>query len=374
MSSYTSVSESHRRFVLFLLMLVLIPVAGLFALGVYLQPLNENSGLTRMGFYSEREFGWNKPQLTFPSTKLEFPTSAADSGRYGRYHDVVVLGDSFSRIWPILQWQNHLVEKTGWSVATLNINKIGLEQVLASQVFHKHPPRVLIVESVERYLPNILEKSASNCGKTPTPLQSNRGYASTAFMQSTQSDNLLPGTTQPVDRDKPWSELNLGYVRGYIWNSLLRKLTGDAHTAASKVELIRPAPFSSRNQHAMLVFDQDFKKVKRWKEEGMTEMVCRIKAMRRQVEANGHTRFVLMVPPDKLTVYADFIRDKGLRDSSTLGELSGNLPEVMPRLDLALISAAREGKQDVYLPDDTHWGSNGSQIAAETLLNFLQNP
>ena len=124
----------------------------------------------------------------------------------------------------------------------------------------------------------------------------------------------------------------------------------------------------------MLVFDQDFKKINRWKEEGMTEMVCRIKAMQRQVEANGYTRFVLMVPPDKLTVYADFIRDKGLRDSSTLGELSGNLPEVMPRLDLALISAVREGKQDVYLPDDTHWGSNGSQIAAETLLNFLQNP
>jgi hypothetical protein len=373
-NSYTSGSESHRRFVLWLLILVLIGVAGLFALGIYLQPLNKNSGLTRVGFYSEREFGWNKPQLIFPSTKLDIPTSIDDSGRYGSYHDVVLLGDSFSHIWPEMQWQNHLVATTGWSVATLNLYKIRLEQILSSQVFHDHPPRVLIFESVERNLPENLKNDTSSCGKRPTTLQSNSDDASTAFTLPTRPDEHLPGATQLVQRERFWSEIKLDYVRGYIWHSILRNLTGDARTEFGKVELIRPAPFSSRNQQAMLVFDQDFKKINRWKEEGMTEMVCRIKAMQRQVEANGYTRFVLMVPPDKLTVYADFIRDKGLRDSSTLGELSGNLPEVMPRLDLALISAVREGKQDVYLPDDTHWGSNGSQIAAETLLNFLQNP
>jgi hypothetical protein len=273
-----------------------------------------------------------------------------------------------------MQWQNHLVATTGWSVATLNLYKIRLEQILSSQVFHDHPPRVLIFESVERNLPENLKNDTSSCGKRPTTLQSNSDDASTAFTLPTRPDEHLPGATQLVQRERFWSEIKLDYVRGYIWHSILRNLTGDARTEFGKVELIRPAPFSSRNQQAMLVFDQDFKKINRWKEEGMTEMVCRIKAMQRQVEANGYTRFVLMVPPDKLTVYADFIRDKGLRDSSTLGELSGNLPEVMPRLDLALISAVREGKQDVYLPDDTHWGSNGSQIAAETLLNFLQNP
>jgi hypothetical protein len=81
-----------------------------------------------------------------------------------------------------------------------------------------------------------------------------------------------------------------------------------------------------------------------------------------------------MVAPDKLTAYADFVCDKGLRDISALAELSGHFPEVIPRLDLALISAIHEGKQDVYLPDDTHWGSSGYQIAAETLLTFLRNP
>ena len=377
MSSYTSSSESHRRFVFWLL----FSVAGLFALGVYLQPLNKYSGLTRIGSYSEREFGWNKPQLTFPRTKLEFPASAEDSGQYGSYHDVVVLGDSFSRIWPELQWQNHLAATTGWSVATLNINKIRLGQVLASQEFHDHPPRVLIVESVERYLTGVLKRNTSGCGKpdfdtfkAQSSLQINRGEANTAFTMITQFGGHLPGTTQRVERERAWIEIKLGYVRGYIWNSLLRNLLGDAHTDAAKVALAKDAPFSSVNKHAMLVYKEDFRKVEWWREMGMPELGCRIEKMRKQVEANGQTRFVLMVAPDKLTAYADFLSDKGLRDISALFELSVHLPEVMPRLDLALTSAINNGEQDVYLPDDTHWGSSGNQIAAETLLTFLRNP
>ena len=46
----------------------------------------------------------------------------------------------------------------------------------------------------------------------------------------------------------------------------------------------------------------------------------------------------------------------------------------MTRLDIALISAIRQGEQDIYLPDDTHWGSTGHQIVAKTLLTFLQMP
>ena len=95
--------------------------------------------------------------------------------------------------------------------------------------------------------------------------------------------------------------------------------------------------------------------------------------MRQQVEANGQTRFVLIVAPDKLTAYSDFIANKKLRNISMLTELSERNNKVIPRIDLALISAIRNGEQDVYLPDDTHWGSSGHRIAAETLLDFLQS-
>ena len=103
-------------------------------------------------------------------------------------------------------------------------------------------------------------------------------------------------------------------------------------------------------------------------------MSCRIEAMRSQVEANGYTRFVLMVPPDKLTAYADFLRDAKLKNASLLSSLSDLHSDIMPRFDKALISTIHAGEQDVYFPDDTHWASNGQRIAAETLISFLICP
>lgn len=63
MNFFTFSSEPHRHFARWLLVLVVLPVAGLFALGVYLQPLSGD--LTRLGYFSEREFGWNSPQVFF---------------------------------------------------------------------------------------------------------------------------------------------------------------------------------------------------------------------------------------------------------------------------------------------------------------------
>ena len=93
--------------------------------------------------------------------------------------------------------------------------------------------------------------------------------------------------------------------------------------------------------------------------------------MRRQVEANGYTRLVLTVAPDKLTAYAEFLSDSDMKSASLLALDSYRHPDVVPRLDRNLIAAIRRGERDVYLPNNTHWGSNGHRIVAETLLRFL---
>jgi hypothetical protein len=122
----------------------------------------------------------------------------------------------------------------------------------------------------------------------------------------------------------------------------------------------------------MLVFKDDFQKVPQWHKMDLSEMACRIEQIRKLVEANGKTKFILMVAPDKLTAYSDFLSDKNWRDVSLLAGLSEKLPDVIPRIDLAITSAIRAGEQDVYWPDDTHWGSTGHQITAETLLGFMR--
>jgi hypothetical protein len=160
-NSFTSSSDPHRRFVVWLLALVLLPMTGLFVAGVYLQPLDGD--LTRLGFFAEREFGWNAPQLEFPDTRLDLPRGLMDPGHFGRYHDILVLGDSFAWGSPKMQWQNYLIAATNWSLATQNINSVRLRDVLGSPVFREHPPRILILESVERELVHHLEENSLLC-------------------------------------------------------------------------------------------------------------------------------------------------------------------------------------------------------------------
>lgn len=369
MNSSISSSDSARLFVFRLLVLVLLAIGGLFALGIYLEPLEGD--LTRTGFYSERDYGWHGQQEVFPQTQLVFPASQADTGRYDGHYDVVVLGDSFSYFRPQSQWQNYLAAETGLSVATLYIGQIGLTQLLASPAFRAHPPKMLVVESVERRLPAHLKEEMPDCSKAT--LANRAGSETKAFLISNQAVKSQPGVVQAAERASSWSQIKLAYVRGFLWNNLLRKITNREYTEAVRLELARPAPFSSRERDSMLVYLDDIKKFKWWKEAGLEGMSCRISAMRKQVEANGYTRFVLMVPPDKLTAYADFLRDSSMQNISRLSALSGLQPQVMPRLDRALDEAIRRGEPDVYLPDNTHWGSNGQRAAAQTLSLFLRD-
>lgn len=363
MSSCTSSSKAHRRFALWLLALVLVPVSVLFGLNLYLQPLSGD--LTRVGSYAENDFGWNKAQLAFQP-----PLSAR--GPYDHHFDVVVLGDSFSLRAPELAWQNYLVAAQGGSVITLDINETSLTQVLENPVFQKTPPKIFILETVERELPRRIRNEPS-CDAKALP-DRHAAAAGPLPPAVTIQERELQGLAKPVDRDTASRDIKLGYVRDYLWRGLLRALTGRAHVDAETVALAGNAPFSSAIKDAMLVYKNDFRKAQWWREMGVPQISCRIDRMRKLVEANGHTRFVLMIAPDKLTAYADFLRDKDLRKLSALPELSRDLREIMPRLDIALIAAIREGEQDVYLPNDTHWGSSGYRIAAETLLSFLQQP
>lgn len=363
MSSYIFNSNQHRHYVVGSLALVLTFMVGLFCLGIYLQPLSGD--LTRVGAYAEKDFGWNKPQL-------EFQKSLFVIGAFDNYYDVVVLGDSFSTSKPNLGWQNYLAATKGWTVTTLNIETTKLQQILDNPVFKQNPPKYFIFETVEREFNRRIENEQP-CEASP----SNHQAAITAKTLSVRSSidlKELQGITKYVERKTAWSDIKLGFVRDYLWNSLLRPLIGSTHTGVAQVNLVRNAPFSSINKQSMLVFKDDLKKVPEWHRLSLQETSCRIEKIRKQVEANGRTRFILMVAPNKLTAYTDFIGDKSLQKASILSALSEYLPEITPRIDLALTTAINKGEQDVYLPDDTHWGSSGYQIAAETLMTFLNNP
>ncbi len=370
MNSFTFSSNPHRSYTIWLFALVLLPATALFTFGIYLQPLYGD--LTRIGYYSEREFGWSKPQLLFPDTKLNFPSGPDDSGSYGSYYDILVLGDSFSDSRPKFQWQNYVASSTGWSIDTLNINLIRIKQVISSQEFREHPPKILIFESVERELPNHLFENSSNCRSNDYSTKKlNEFNTRKAFVESTINNKQLPGLSNTVARETRWSEIKLDFVWKYVWFFVLRHLKGDVTTDVYKLTLLKPGPFSSENKNEILVYRNDIQKEKSWIKAGLFAMNSCAEEIRQQVEANGHTKFILLVAPDKLTAYSELLQNQKLRNISQLDKLSNQLSVIMPRIDIALEKAISVGQQDVYLPDDTHWGSNGQRVVAETVTNFL---
>lgn len=48
-------------------------------------------------------------------------------------------------------------------------------------------------------------------------------------------------------------------------------------------------------------------------------------------------------------------------------------PINFPRIDVALKKGLEKGVVDVYLPNDTHWGSWGHKTAAQTVVEYLKN-
>ena len=211
MSSYTFSSEPHRHFARWLLVLVITPVAVLFALVIYLQPLYGE--LTRLGYYPEREFGWNDPQVVFPNIKPAFLTSLDNKNSY---YDILVLGDSFSFARPEAQWQNYLAAATGESVGSLDIYKVSLSQVLASKEFLEHPPKVFIFEAVERLLPRQLQRNTQACQKNQVLPLTHKSNTLQTITQIPHWQDHLADMTQPLERGAKWKDINLGYGWKYL--------------------------------------------------------------------------------------------------------------------------------------------------------------
>ena len=368
MSSFIFNSKSHRNYAIWLLVLVLTPLGGLFLLGVCIQPLDGD--LTRLGYFAERDFGWNAPQLEFLHPALNYPQLTGDPGKIDRYYDVVVLGDSFSWGSPRRQWQNYLAVATGWSIVTLDINRVRLGEVLASREFQSHPPRLLIYESVERELPHRMSAATFGC-EPPIALPVLRSDETRIDAKRWDWDHMALAQTQQRHRSVGWDGVNLSYLPRYLWNNLRRQLDQYYQSDALRLALSVPAPFSNRDNRALLLYKDDFNKIAWWQESDAVRYDCWIDAMRHLVESNRHTRFLLMVAPDKLTAYADFFSDADLKKASALSELAERHPGVVLRLDKEMKAAILRGEQDVYLPNDTHWGSSGNRIAAETVLALL---
>ncbi len=332
---------------------------------LYLDPPTGDT--TRISGYSENDFGWNAPQKVFE--KQATPLQEV----YDHYVDVFVVGDSFS-FGGVLQmmnypWQSYLTADNGLTVSTLShyttktnppsYDPTFIPNIINSETFKKTPPKVLVLEVVERQL-NILPKIGGDC-KVHNKINNSLN------IEMKPIPGMLP--TLDVFRKKQRPSLNkrFNYAVKYL-ETLLFLNAGD--NQAFVFYLVTSKLFSSKSSDKLLVYEGDVKK-KNWDENLVDDIKCRLINFQNLVQANGQTLFVVMVAPDKLTVYSPYLKDFSYAKYSPISRLSDNPSLHLPRFDLPLQSALGEGVVDLYLPNDTHWASKGQQIAAKTLQKYL---
>ncbi len=345
------------------------PLAGLFlllyGLACVVEPIDGD--LTRLGAYWENDYGWNTTQRGFAKPVFDFNPE----GTLDRYYDVVVIGDSFSiKNFPY-QWQNFFVGYTGLSLLTLPVDKTNLAELIESPVFQNTPPRLVILETVERAVVSRLTadlEPGDECTRGSEPTMPTLAL----------HPRILPMI--PILRDRTVSPLTPNFnesahtLKGTLkrWYDLGIKSRFGKLPQTVRLPLKSGGLFSSRVQDAILLYRQDFQKP-RLTAEIRRRAFCGLFKWQRTVQANGRTRFAALVVPDKATAYEDFIEFGGRVSFNHAGFLNRDSRAPVVPLLSALKKAIDDGTEtDVYMPNDTHWGEAGNRIAAETVLRYLK--
>jgi hypothetical protein len=338
--------SAYRRFNMALLALVVAGAAWMLGLGFWLEPVSGD--LARLGFRAENEYGWRGQQAVFE------PALARPGELDGQY-DVVVAGDSFSRpvpgeSWEGRYWTDHLAAKTGLSVGVFRHEATPLDAVLDSPA--ARAARLVVVEVVERQLRAVLDVPGP-CAPPPAPMALG-----------------LPVARPPPPRMRRRQVAGLpagpDYLFAFVRADLQRRLTGGDGTKVRQLRLDPPGPFTSRRPDRLLVYRADYYR-RQWDGGTWEQIGCRAAAVQARVTRRG-AGFLLLVVPDKTTAYASLLAPAD-RTIEAVPRLLRAMPGLaVVRVDLAVQAAIAAGVEDVYLPDDTHWGSAGAAIGAQAVI------
>ncbi|MDH4134261.1 MAG: hypothetical protein OEV31_05690, partial [Gammaproteobacteria bacterium] len=128
---------TFRRYNLILASILVPVVLMLVATSFFLQPYD--GGLTRLGGYPEKLYGWTVPQQRFPKPLYrQFKTREAE---YREPADVILVGDSFTFLDQV-SWPNYFSRQTGLRVQSFRLDKTPVSKLIDSDMWRKHPPKI----------------------------------------------------------------------------------------------------------------------------------------------------------------------------------------------------------------------------------------
>ena len=186
--------------------------------------------------------------------------------------------------------------------------------------------------------------------------------------KTTDSDIHFVEITRGTTTD--FSEINLKFALVYLENSLLRIVFKNDFTKVKKYDLTRNDLFSNKKNGEILVLNS-WLDAKKWSDNEINNAICSALDVQNRIQSNGKTLFILVLIPDKSTAYNRYIINPEFASIEDITEKLLNKKINTPRLDSLLQEAIDRGEKDIYLPNDTHFGTKGYQITAASLENFL---
>lgn len=330
-----------RRYLRYFLAPVIAIGSCAAVLSMYFEPLSGD--LTRIGFFSERDFGRNGPQ---PVIKV------LANGKAVHNPDVLVLGDSFSEH---NLWQSELAEHGDHRILSFLYDHPTCIRQWLDYALARPGPKTVIVQTVEREF----------VGRY-TRIRQCRPDRPVTFEVSPSKTRVIRATWPPA--------LHLSYTFHTALNTWkLRHERGQFRSGQVINTPLRSgcAAFTNRRADRLLYYAPDDRKLK-WTAQQITAAAENIKRIQREFAAHGK-HFIFVLVPDKSSTYRNCISGGGnnearkrINPTRALLAAGVNAPDLMRAFEQ---NAGRI--DDLYLPDDTHLSPAGYVLMAKEIAPLL---
>ena len=338
-----------RRYLIVFASISLVIVGFAAILSYYFGRLDGD--LTRIGSYSERDFGWTAKQPVL---------DVMSNGQNVTQPDVLVLGDSFSagNI-----WQSVVSKNTGYRTQSFLYDNVGCLDNWFKFALAHDTARIIVVESVERNFLRRFRKNENCLNFTPLPFE------------------LLPKQTVETRASEP-PELYIWHSFETAFNTLKMHWAGQKRLATKVINVpvvSSCANLSNRRADRLLYYPEDQSKLD-WVPQDISTAVSNALAMQRMARDHGKTLIFVLVP-DKLSVYGQCILpgiEPNLARMPNTAELLRVAGADIPDL-LEFFRAEMRRTTDLYFPNNTHLSWAGyslmaRQITAKLPIRLLSEP
>lgn len=312
------------------------------ALSVYFKPLAGD--LTRIGRWSERDFGPTRPQ---PAVSIRA------NGPPNPGHQVLVLGDSFSH--PNV-WQSYLAESSKLETLSFQFKDVGCIDNWVNWIIEQggSAAQTVIIQVAERSFVPLLRNTRTCMRSTPKVTES--------ATKDARSTGLVLGVT-----------LDASYIFQTAANTLLMRKQGGRISSGDviNVPLSTSELFSNRRANRLLYYAEDDNK-KTWTQKDIDAAIENLKLIQGRLSSKDR-RLVVAIVPDKSTVYRPYM----LAEADKTG-----YPDIFFAIAMAGVNAVElldsfrqhvGNKVDLYQPNDTHLSSLGYQLMASKIATQLKH-